>query len=80
MAKSFFRPDVLNSTITEGTVASILGVRLGGLNYYKGKEVLKPYLGKRKRPLEIDDINRTSKFAFLTGIIFVVIVLLIKLI
>lgn len=70
----------LNSTLTEGTVASILGVRLGGLNYYKGKEVLKPYLGSGKRSLEIEDINRTSKFAFHTGLIFVVIVLFIKII
>jgi len=72
--------NTLNSTITEGVVASILGVRLGGLNYYKGKEMLRPYFGEGKRALEIDDINRTSKLTFLTSLIFVVIVLLIKII
>jgi len=50
------------------------------VNYYKGKKVLKPYLGEGKRALEIDDINRTSKLAFITSFIFEVIVLLIKII
>ncbi len=80
ISRCALKVNTLNSAITEGVVASILGVRLGGVNYYKGKKILKPYLGEGKRALEIDDINRTSKLAFLTSLIFAVIVLLIKII
>ncbi|MBL7170496.1 MAG: cobalamin biosynthesis protein CobD [Candidatus Omnitrophica bacterium] len=80
ISRCALKVNTLNSTITEGVVASILGVRLGGVNYYKGKKILKPYLGEGKRALEIDDINRASKLAFLTSLIFAVIVLLIKII
>jgi adenosylcobinamide-phosphate synthase len=69
-----------NSILTEGAVASVLGVRLGGINYYRGKEVPTPYLGEEKRPIEIPDINRTTKISFLTGAIFAALVIFIKII
>jgi adenosylcobinamide-phosphate synthase len=75
-----FKGDSLNSTLTEGVAAFLLGVRLGGLNYYQGKPYERPFLGEEKRPLEIEDINRLSRLAFLSGLILVVVALLIKLI
>ena len=78
--REVFKGDSLNSTLTEGVAAQVLGVRLGGLNYYQGKPYERPCLGEEKRPLEIEDINRVSRLAFLSGLIFVVVALLIKLV
>lgn len=75
-----FKGDSLNSTLTEGVAAAVLGVRLGGLNYYQGRPYERPSLGEEKRLLEIEDINRVSRLAFLSGLIFVVVVVFIKLI
>lgn len=80
LLKKIFRSDASNSILTEGAVASVLGVRLGGVNYYKGKQVLMPYLGEEKRLIEIPDINRTTRISFLTGAIFAVLVIFIKII
>lgn len=41
-----------NSGIPEAVMAGALGVRLGGLNYYRGKPSFRAYLGTPEKPLE----------------------------
>lgn len=48
-ARNHFSP---NSGYPESAVAGALGVRLGGVNRYFGKESVKPYIGEPIRPLD----------------------------
>jgi adenosylcobinamide-phosphate synthase len=41
-----------NAGYPEAAVAGALGIRLGGVNYYHGARVDKPYLGDAVRPLD----------------------------
>ncbi|MFI3322120.1 MAG: adenosylcobinamide-phosphate synthase CbiB [Rikenellaceae bacterium] len=45
-----------NSGYPESAIAGILDCRLGGANYYFGKEVIKPYIGENPRELQHNDI------------------------
>lgn len=80
LCRNIFSLHAVNSILTEGVIASILGIRLGGINYYNGREVLKPYLGIKRREMEIEDIDRASKLTFLATLLFVFAVALIKII
>ncbi|GAI25457.1 unnamed protein product, partial [marine sediment metagenome] len=40
-----------NAGLPQGAMAGALGIRLGGINYYRGKKIIKPYLGHPKRKL-----------------------------
>lgn len=55
-----------NSAQTESTCAGALGVRLGGLSYYGGVAVDKPYLGDDIRPIENKDIIRAGRLMFVS--------------
>ncbi len=55
-----------NSAQTESTCAGALGVRLGGLSYYGGVAVDKPYLGDDLRPIENADIMRAGRLMFVS--------------
>jgi adenosylcobinamide-phosphate synthase len=79
LKQNIFKSESTNSVLTEGTLAHILGVKLGGINYYEGSPCQKPYLGGRSRPLKIEDINAANKLAFLSGLIWVAVILFIKL-
>ena len=46
-----------NSGYPETALATILGCRFGGSNYYFGKEVLKPYIGTTDKRLNDDDLE-----------------------
>jgi len=46
-----------NSGYPETALATILGCRFGGPNYYFGKEVLKPYIGTTEKRLNDDDLE-----------------------
>ncbi len=50
-----------NSGIPEAVVAGLLGVRLGGINWYHGRPVERAYLGKGQRPIETEDIVRAQR-------------------
>jgi adenosylcobinamide-phosphate synthase len=45
-----------NSGIPEAVVAGLLGVRLGGVNWYQGKPSARSFLGQERRQLETSDI------------------------
>ncbi|MDD2585885.1 MAG: adenosylcobinamide-phosphate synthase CbiB [Syntrophomonadaceae bacterium] len=61
-----------NSGIPESGVAGALGISLGGTNYYDGIPSFRPLLGTPSlKGVEHDDIKKTIKFVYLTGILAV---------
>lgn len=62
-----------NAGYPEAAVAGVLGVQLGGTNYYFGQAVEKPTIGDAVKPLEVQDITETTKITLLTsalGLVF----------
>lgn len=62
-----------NAGYPEAAVAGVLGVQLGGTNYYFGEAVEKPTIGDAVKPLDVQDITETSKITLLTsalGLVF----------
>lgn len=53
-----------NSGYPEAAFAGALGVRLGGLNYYRGVPSLKHYLGDAQRPLDRSLYRRTRTLLY----------------
>jgi adenosylcobinamide-phosphate synthase len=53
-----------NSGYPEATMAGILGIRLGGLNYYGGQQSFRAYMGEKLRPLEVEDIRRAWRLMY----------------
>ena len=45
----------------EAMVAGVLGVRLGGCNYYQGIASFRNFLGDEARPLQAEDIRKTLR-------------------
>lgn len=60
-----------NSGFPEAAVAGALGVRLGGYNAYHGVRSFRAYMGDPLRPLEAEDIRRTTALMFLSSSLFV---------
>ncbi|WP_307592142.1 adenosylcobinamide-phosphate synthase CbiB [Paenibacillus wynnii] len=60
-----------NSGYPESAVAGALGIRLGGENVYHGVRSFRAYMGDPTRPLEPEDILRTSRMMLLCSSIFV---------
>ncbi len=59
-----------NSGFSEAAVAGILGVRLGGLNYYQGQPSFRSYMGKETTPLKVCHILETVRIMYVTEILF----------
>ena len=55
-----------NSGIPESAVAGALGVRLGGLNRYHGKESFRAYMGEELIPLEPAHILKTVRIMYVS--------------
>ncbi|MDN5293849.1 MAG: adenosylcobinamide-phosphate synthase [Eubacteriales bacterium] len=60
-----------NSGYPEAAVAGILGVRLGGLNYYHGQPSFRAYMGKEFAPPEQEAIGKTVRLMYSGATIFV---------
>ncbi|MHB1348109.1 MAG: adenosylcobinamide-phosphate synthase CbiB [Candidatus Humimicrobiaceae bacterium] len=58
-----------NSGIPESAIAGILGLRLGGFNYYGRKRCFKPFIGEKEREFEKEDIRRTVRIVYIFTII-----------
>ena len=56
-----------NSGIPEAAMAGALGIRVGGPAKYKGKLVVKPYIGEDKTFIEPGLINKAIKVSFLSS-------------
>ncbi len=70
-----------NSGIPEAAVAGALGVRLGGINTYHGRESFRAYMGEDLSPLEPLHIKKTiqlmyttSSLAVMLGILIVILI------
>ncbi len=57
-----------NAGIPEAAFAAVLGVKLGGPNYYHGEKVEKPYIGTCFGVAETGDITRACDLMFLSAI------------
>ena len=53
-----------NAGFPEAAVAGALGVRLGGLNFYRGVPSRKAFLGDAVRPLDVKAFSRTRKLLY----------------
>ncbi|MDQ0338340.1 adenosylcobinamide-phosphate synthase [Caldalkalibacillus uzonensis] len=65
-----------NSGWPEAMMAALLGVQLGGINYYQGVPSRRPTLGDNLRPLEAEDIRRSVRLMHGTWLIFSAVLLL----
>ena len=68
-----------NSAQTESVCAGALNIQLGGGHFYFGKFVPKDTIGDDIRPVKADDIKSINNLMYLTAIIGLVILALIKL-
>jgi adenosylcobinamide-phosphate synthase len=68
-----------NSGIPEAAVAGALGIRLGGLNYYKGVPSDKPFIGDCSSELSTKHIKETNILIFISSILFILICITISL-
>lgn len=62
----------LNSGIPEAAIAGALGVRLGGLNYYDSKPVLKPFIGDDINALEAGHIKDSTRISYISSALFLI--------
>ncbi|MGO4529818.1 adenosylcobinamide-phosphate synthase CbiB [Paenibacillus sp. 2TAF8] len=60
-----------NSGFPESAVAGALGIRLGGHNVYHGVASFRAYMGEATRPMEAEDIVRTTRLMFWSAGAFV---------
>ncbi len=64
-----------NSGISEALVAGLLGIQLGGTNFYFGEKFDKPKIGDATKEIEIDDIGNSINIVY-TGTLFLTIFVL----
>lgn len=69
-----------NAGYPESAISAILGVSLGGSQYYGSDYVVKPTIGEDLRPIESADINRACSVLFKTESIFLTFYVLVYLI
>lgn len=69
-----------NAAYPEGTVAGLLGIQLGGNNYYHGKLVEKPIIGDNLNSINKNHIKSTIKIMYSSEIILLIIYIFVKLI
>lgn len=63
-----------NGGYTEATVAGALGIRLGGINYYFGRESFRAYMGDSLEELSAKHIDQTIRLMYAVSVLFVIIV------
>ena len=66
-----------NSGISEAIFAHCAGIRMGGVNYYKGKIKIKPTIAKSYPTASIDSIKRILNLSFRLQIAWILVFLLI---
>ncbi len=73
LVKYFFQGPKYNSESTEAVMASVLGVRLGGVNFYHSVAVQKNFIADEVYPLETKHISQSIKIAYVASGVFVAI-------
>lgn len=71
LAKYLLKGPKYNSQSTEAVMAGVLGVRLGGLNFYDSVPVQKDFIGDGLIPLETRHIKESIKIAYASSSLFV---------
>lgn len=64
-----------NSGYPEAAMAGILDCRLGGPNYYSGKQVVKPYIGNNIRTISDTDVYIACVINFASVLFFILLIL-----
>lgn len=64
-----FRGQENNSIATEAAMAGVLGVRLGGLNFYNSVAITKPFVGDDRNTLNITHIKESIKIAYASSLL-----------
>jgi adenosylcobinamide-phosphate synthase len=67
-----------NAGLSQGAMAGALGVRLGGVNYYQGQRIVKPYLGRAKEILSVIHIRGAVKLMYLVSFFALILGLLMR--
>ena len=67
-----------NCAYPEGATAGLLGIQLGGDNFYFGQLVSKPTIGDKVRLLERDDIKRAIEIMYRAEIFLIITYLLLR--
>ena len=67
-----------NTGLSQGAMAGALGIRLGGVNYYRGKKIVKPYLGHPKKKLSLIYIKESINLMYLTSFLSLMLGLLMR--
>ncbi len=65
-----------NSGFAEAAFAGVLGVRLGGPNYYHGQKIIKPYIGIRFGRALATDIIRACDLMLLSAVLWLALCML----
>lgn len=66
-----------NAPYPEGAAAGLLGIQLGGDNYYHGKLVEKPTIGDNNRKIKKEDIKNTIEIMYRSEILMLLIYIII---
>lgn len=64
----FFKGPEYNSQLTEATMAGVLCVQLGGVNFYKSVPVIKPHIGDDFYSLGIKHIQKSIKISYFCSV------------
>lgn len=67
-----------NNTIAEAAFAGSLGIQLGGLSYYNGLPVHKPYVGMQAVELKPEHMQNALKLMYISSAIFLAILIVIN--
>ena len=62
-----------NSGIPEAAMAGALGVRLGGLNHYHSKAIVKPFIGDDINALEPRHIKESIRISYICSTLFLIV-------
>jgi adenosylcobinamide-phosphate synthase len=59
-------------------MAGALGVQLGGLNSYFGQPSLKPFIGDRKKEIDLTDVRESWKILYLSSLCMLILSVLLS--
>lgn len=63
-----------NAGYPESAVAGLLNIQIGGENTYFGEKIYKPTIGDKNRPLENEDIKKTTNIMYMSEILFALVI------
>ena len=67
LRRYFFKGKEYNSEATEAVMASALGIRLGGINFYNSIQARKNFIGDDTYPLKITHIKESIRIAYVAS-------------